>query len=211
MKILLLMLVAMASLHRPKAPERSLSVRESLWVRAEPRAEDVLRIGKAVDLFKAARKRYEEVAKNGCPAAVIFVFHMRESTWNFSKHLHEGSPLSGRTKWIPKGRIPGKNPPYQWSESADDALYVLKSYHRSEKWQTIDSMVDWIERFNGIGYRNKNGASPYLVAASKAQKPGKYVADSKYDPKAWDRQLGCLTVLRALEKQGLFTPPPYDL
>lgn len=194
-------------------PDRSLTTRERWWSEAKPRPEDVPRIDKAVSLYVANKSRYERVQKMrnpGCPAPVIFVFHMRESTWSFGKHLHEGSPLTSRTRWVPKGRPLGR-PPFSWETSSEDALYILKRYDTSDKWRNIDAMLDWIEKYNGTGYRrfHPDVPSPYVVAGSNLQKPGKYVADGKFSKTAWDKQLGCLIILKELEKRGLWTAPPY--
>jgi lysozyme family protein len=198
---------------RPRQPNRPWTERERLWVEAQPRAEDAWRIEKACLRFEATRKAYQAVEKlrrPGCPAAVIYVLHLRESDCSFAHHLHEGSPLSGRTRWVPKGRPAKGNPPFTWQQSAEDALYVIKSYHDPAKWRSIDSTLDWIERYNGTGYRRRGIPSPYLVAASTLQKRGKYVADGRFSASAWDCQLGCLIVLKRLAEKRLYDPPPWD-
>lgn len=200
----------------PKVPSRELTVRERWWRDAEPLPEAVFRIDKAVELYRTTAHRYRKVElmrKTGVPAPVIFVFHMRESTWSFSKHLHEGSSLQGRTRWVPKGRPKKGSPPFTWEESAEDALYTLKDYEGGNgyRWKTIDSMLDWIEQYNGLGYRKyrPQTPSPYVVAGSTEQRPGKYVADGKFSQTAVDKQLGCLIVLKAIAKRGYWDPPPY--
>ena len=195
-------------------PDRALTVREKLWHDIEPLPEAVFRIDKAASLYRSTAGRYQRVESMrvpGCPAPVVFALHMRESTWSFAKHLHEGSPLTARTRWVPKGRPLTGKPPYSWETSAEDALYILKKYQAPAKWQSIDSMVDWIERYNGLGYRTYHPTvpSPYLVAGSNLQRPGKYVADGKFSRTEMDRQLGCLTVLKEIARRGDFAPPPY--
>jgi lysozyme family protein len=210
---ILTLILAMASSPAPMPfPARPLTTRESMWNGLEPKPEVVFQLDKMVNVYRNTKSRYEKVRdmkKPGCPPAVIFVLHMRESGASFSKHLHEGSSLTARTRYIPKGRPVAGSPPFKWEDSAYDALYVIKSYDRPEKWAKVDSMVDWIERYNGLGYRNKGIRSPYCVARSNKQEAGKYVADGKFSRTTWDQQLGCLTLLKALEDAGLFTPPPY--
>lgn len=193
---------------KPTVPSRPLTQRETWWRDIKPLPEQVFRVSKMADLYAANQKRYEEIATRGCPAPIVFVFHMRESTCDFGRHLHEGSKLDGPTRDEPKNRPPGKGP-FTFLESAVDALYVIKSYQKADKWQTVDSMIDWIERFNGLGYRKPGRRSPYVVGGSNLQIPGKYTRDHYFDPNVTDRQLGCLVVLKEIERRGLWTAPPY--
>ena len=111
----------------PKSPR---GFQEKRWHRAEIRDSWSSRIDAAVDRYVSTRSRYEEIERMrrspSVPARVIFVLHGRESTWSFRKHLHEGSPLTGRTRWVPKGRPKSGSPPFTFEESAEDALYKLK-------------------------------------------------------------------------------------
>lgn len=199
-----ILLLAGASLAVTPAPRTE---RAAMWDRIEVKPERYMQVQGMVTRYEMTKARYEKVAR-GIPAPVIFVLHMRESTCSFAKHLHEGSPLTGRTKYVPKGRPASGNPPFSWEESARDALYIIKSYDAPAKWVAMDATVDYVERYNGTGYRSKGVPSPYLVAGSNLQKPGKYVADGRFDRNAWDKQLGCLTVLKALADRGLYSPPP---
>lgn len=216
MKYLLVIgILAMGAIpSQPTVPNRPLTQRETWWRDIAPRPEHVFRVDKMASLYAANQKRYQEVSDArapGCPAPIVFIFHMRESTCDFGKHLHEGSSLKARTKWVPIGRPKTGNPPFTFLESAIDALYVIKSYQSVDKWYRIDTMIDWIERYNGLGYRTYHPAtpSPYVVGGSNQQRPGKYVADGKFDKAVMDRQLGCLVVLKEIERRGLWTAPPY--
>ena len=208
-------ILAMASIPgKPAVPTRALTQRETWWRDVKPLPEQVFRIDKLVTQYVANKKRYVEVqnAKSpGCPAPIVFVFHMRESDCDFTRHLHEGSSLKARTKYVPIGRPKTGNPPFTFLESATDALYVIKSYQTADKWANVDSMIDWIERYNGLGYRQYHPAtpSPYVVGGSNLQRPGKYVADGRFDKTVTDRQLGCLVVLKAIEDRGEWNAPPY--
>ena len=129
---------------------------EKLWDTAEIKASQVFRIDKAISLYLDNKSRYdgiENMRNGGVPSAVVFVLHGRESTWNFSKHLHEGSPLTGRTKWVPKGRP--KSPPangstYTFEESAEDALYKLKDLENKVDWSECNDSLYNIEKYNGL-------------------------------------------------------------
>ena len=205
-------LFSVSAAEEAKLPGRPLTWRENLWAGLETSPGQVFAVDKAVNVFRNLHARYEAVRDMkapGCPAAVICAFHMRESDWNFRRHLHDGSSLNARTKGVPKGRPATGNPPFRWEVSAYDALYVIKSYDRPTKWASIDSMVDWIERYNGLGYRVRGLPSPYLVGGSNQQTPGKFVDDGVFSRTAWDHQLGCLTFLKALADAGLWQPPPW--
>lgn len=180
---------------------------EKLWDSAEIKASQVFRIDKSISLYLENKDRYKNIEKmrdGGVPAAIVFVLHGRESTWNWNKHLHEGSPLTGKTKWIPKGRP--KSPPanghtYTFEESAEDALYKLKDLESIE-WSKCDDALYNIEKYNGLGYlKYRNINSPYLWSGTHHYSMGKYVADGKYSCTAVDKQLGtCAILLRMIDR-----------
>ena len=70
-----------------------------------------------------AKPRYDQVANaTGVPWYVIGIIHEMEGGLNFTTHLHNGDPLTRRTVQVPAGRPPTGMPPFQWEESAIDAL-----------------------------------------------------------------------------------------
>ena len=186
--------------HNPKTHH------EKLWDTAEIKASQVFRIDKSIGLYLDNKKRYKNIQNmrdGGVPAAIIFVLHGRESTWNFKKHLHEGSPLTGRTKWVPKGRPKAGNPPFTFEESAEDALYLLKDLE-SIDWSRCDDALYNIEKYNGLGYlKYRNINSPYLWSGTNHYSKGKYVADGKYSSSAIDKQLGTCSLLLRMIDRGL--------
>jgi lysozyme family protein len=189
---------------KPTPKPSTLTFNETRWRDAKVRPEWQIKVDKAVDRYKTTKGRYvviEKQRKGGVPAKIVFVLHGRESTWNFTKHLHEGSSLLGRTKWVPKGRLPGKNPPYTFEQSAEDALYVLKSLQTVD-WKSIDATLTAIERYNGTGYLrfHKNVNSPYLFSGTTLYTRGKYVADGKFSATAVDAQIGCVAILKRMEE-----------
>jgi len=180
---------------------------EKLWDTAEVRPSNVFRVDKAIALYQDTRSRYvkiQNMRKTGVPAAVIFCFHGRESTWNFRRHLHEGSPLTGRTRYVPKGRPRVGSPPFTFSESAEDALYTLKHLER-KNWHTVDTALYNIEAYNGLGYKryHKNVNSPYLWSGTNHYTRGKYVADGRFSSRAVDKQLGCCAILKRMQARGI--------
>lgn len=145
--------------------------------------------------IEAVRARYEAVsAKTGVPWDVIGVVHYRESSGSFAGVLHNGQKIIGtgkKTTIVPKGRGPFSS----WEQAAIDALMNCPPYAGKNKDWSIAGTLEILERYNGLGYRNKGLPSPYLWAGTDQYVKGKYVADGKYDPNHVDTQLGVAPVL----------------
>lgn len=163
------------------------------------------------------RKRYEAVSKaTGVPWDVIGVIHYRESSGDFAGVLHNGQKIIGtgkKTTLVPKGRGPFTS----WEEAAYDALMNCAPFAGKNKDWSIGGTLDLLERYNGLGYRNKGLPSPYLWAGTDQYVKGKYIKDGVYDPNHVDTQLGVAPILMKLregvkaEKPVEYTPapPPY--
>ena len=103
-----------------------------------------------------------------------------------------GEPLNRVTRLVPAGR----GPFLTWTDGAVDAL----------KLQGFDKVVDWsiehalylAEEYNGFGYAWKGLPSPYVWGATNLQKPGKYVADGKFDANVMDSQIGVAALLQII-------------
>lgn len=78
-----------------------------------------------------------------------------------------------------------------------DALATLKGLHRIIDWR-LEKVLYQLERYNGWGYFWRGLASPYLWGATTVQQRGKYVADGQFSATAWDTQLGCAALIRAM-------------
>ncbi|NJO64539.1 MAG: hypothetical protein HC836_42280 [Richelia sp. RM2_1_2] len=180
------------------------------WEKAKLRPEWHIRIDKCIFRTLKNKEKYEFIQnqkKNGLPWFVIAGLHERESTQNFNKHLHEGSPLSKKTQYIPKGRLPDKPPPYTWEESAFDALYTLKKLHKHD-WQDLELMLELIEKYNGLGYRKREINSPYLWSGTTIYERGKYIADGKFSYVAVDKQIGVAALLKRMEERDIISLAP---
>jgi lysozyme family protein len=190
----------------PNEPTR-FPFQETRWSEARLNAVDIIRLDKAVDRWRENEQRYRTIEKGaGVPAPVIFTLHGRESTWSFRHHLHEGSPLTGRTKYVPKGRPLTGNPPFTFEESAIDAL----TYDRmgQKNWRSLGDSLQAIEAYNGLGYQkyHPETPSPYLWAGTSLYTSGKYVADGKWSATARDKQLGCAAILKRMHDRGIKLP-----
>ena len=164
------------------------------------------------------RFRYEAVSRDtGVPWDVIGVIHYRESSGDFKGVLHNGQKIIGTGKLttiVPKGRGPFST----WEEAAIDALVNAPPYAARNKDWSIAGTLDVLERYNGLGYRNKGLPSPYLWSGTDQYVSGKYVKDGVYDPNHVDQQLGCATLLLKLREgkqttfdgggnDGIISPP----
>ena len=146
------------------------------------------------------RKRYEVVAlATGVPWGVIGVLHARESDCDFSTHLHNGDKLTARTHHVPAGRPPWGDPPFDWTDSAEDALRFDKINEIAEPGQwDISAAAAACETFNGFGYRRYGMVDPYLWAGTTLYDKGKFTADGLLDHNAIDSQPGAMAVLQVL-------------
>lgn len=156
-------------------------------------------INKKVKMMKANQKRYEAIsAATGVPWEFIALTHLRESGCDFTRHLHNGDPLTKRTRQVPRGYPKTGTPPFTFEESAIDAL-KLKKLDQVTDWSTAH-MAYLLESYNGFGYRTlrKPHPSPYLWSGTTHYVKGKYTSDGKYNKNHVDQQLGLIPVLVAL-------------
>jgi len=148
---------------------------------------------------KAARETMLRV-----PSWVFSICQELEAGGNYSKHMHNGDPLSGATKNVPANRPPGwMNLPKEerlWHRSAVDAAY--HDGLETVDWEDLELALDRFERFNGLGYRKPGRTiSPYLWSYTDQYVKGKFVADGKYDPDAVSKQPGVVAIMKTM---GLF-------
>ena len=184
---------------KPK-PESSRPHHAKLLDSVEIRPSWKGRISKTVHRIKLHEKEYKKAGeRSGVPWQVVAALHNMESTGSFKKHLHEGSSLRGRTRWVPKGRPKIGNPPFTWQESAYDALYRLKRMDRYN-WPDRGETCYQCEKYNGLGYLKyrKHIHSPYLWSGTWHYDKGKYVADGRFSNTARSSQVGVVPILLEL-------------
>jgi lysozyme family protein/peptidoglycan hydrolase-like protein with peptidoglycan-binding domain len=159
------------------------------------------------------RPRYDQVANaTGVPWFVIGIIHDMEAGLKFTAHLHNGDPLSARTSHEPAGRPAFGLPPFEWEDSAIDAL-AMKKLGEVKLW-TIERIAYQLEAYNGWGYRTRNTGihTPYLWSATSHYKKGKFVRDRVFNPDAVSRQIGAMALLRRLmDIQGVNVPVESDV
>jgi lysozyme family protein len=174
-------------------------------VRPDKAAEVDRYVSKAI----AQKARYQTVAGTvNVPWQLIAALHLLEATQSFDAHLHNGDPLTARTRQVPAGYPRTGTPPFTWEFSAEDAL-------RLERW---DRWTDWslpgtlfkLETFNGSGYRlyHPHVKSPYLWSYSQHYTRGKYAADGVWSETLVSRQCGTAVFLRRLAERAEFSAEP---
>ena len=171
----------------------------ALWASLEPRASKVADVKATAAKIIAKKARYRAVeAETSVPWYVIGLIHAMEGGSNFGCHLHNGDPLTGRTKQVPAGRPKAGTPPFAWKDSAVDAL-TLKGLDKIGDWP-IERIAYELERYNGWGYRRYHSdvLSPYLWSGTNHYSRGKYVADGKWSASTVSGQSGAMAILKRI-------------
>jgi len=155
--------------------------------------EIALRVAKV----RAGRDRYAALFQpTGIPWQFIGVLHMMESNCNFDKHLHNGDPLTERTRRVPAGRPPTGDKPFTWGASALDAL-DYEGFSGKTDWD-VPAMLYRCERYNGMGYRSRGIHSPYLWSYCNLYQKGRFTGDHIFDPDNISSQCGAAILLQRL-------------
>lgn len=170
-------------------------------------------VDKRVGAMAKGRPRYDQVSNaTGVPWYVVAIIHEMEASLKFTTHLHNGDPLTDRTVQVPAGRPPFGVPPFEWEDSAIDAL-TLKQLDQVKLW-SVERIAYQLEAYNGWGYRTRNTGvnTPYLWSATSNYKKGKFVRDRVFDANAVSRQVGAMALLRRLiETQNVNVPSEADV
>jgi len=152
------------------------------------------------------KERYQSVERQtDVPWYVIAVIHNMESSQKFTKHLHNGDPLTARTVQVPAGRPIDGNPPFTWEVSAVDAL-MFDKLDAVEDW-TIPGALFALEKFNGFGSRSRGIKTPYLWSFSNHYSKGKFIADNVFDPNAVSQQCGAAVLLKRMTEMSAIEIP----
>ena len=172
-------------------------------------------VDRLCDGIVADRARYAAVERSsGVPWPFVAVVHNMEADRRFDRHLHNGDPLTARTRQVPAGRPKSGAPPFTWEVSCADAL-ACRSLSGANDW-SLGGMLYQLEGYNGWGYRrfHPHVLSPYLWSFSSHYDRGKYVADGRWSDDARSAQCGAAVLLRRLAERGAIhladqpAPPP---
>lgn len=156
-------------------------------------------------LYDKNISRYYDVSSRlgGFPIDLIFAIHYRESSCSFLGVLHNGDEIIGTGK-LTRNEPKNRGPFTSWEDAAIDALLMKKSIF--PKVWTLETKLEFAEKYNGLGYRSKIGDhgvgefSPYVFAGTNfSDETGKYWSDGKYKADAPEKQLGVAAILLALK------------
>lgn len=143
------------------------------------------------------RNRYQSVSdKTGVPWYVIACLHRRESDQHWKAVLHNGEKIVGtglKTKKVPAGCGPFDT----WEDAAIDAIKTF--YFRPKEW-SIGGILEFCERYNGLGYRNEGAVSPYLWGHTSNYVKGQFRDDGVFDPEFVEDRAGIAPILKCLEE-----------
>lgn len=161
-------------------------------------------VDQRLDALLADRGRYQTVGERlGVPWFVVAVLHDADTGRDFAVHLHNGDPLTERTRHLPDGRPLDGEPPFSWEDSAADALRL---YH-FDQWPdwSIAGALFMLEGRGGWGYRlhHPEVPSPYLWNYSLHYTQGRYVTDDTWSDTAVAPRAGVAVLLRRLAERGL--------
>lgn len=153
------------------------------------------------EIYEANKERYEEVsARTNLPPEFIAALHFRESSGDFSTYLHQGDPL-GR----PAVNHPANIPLFhEWEPAAEHALNdpyrkrIQEDLGIQADTTDLAALAAYAEYYNGLGYHNKGRTSPYVYAGTDAYTGGKYVADGRYNSRAYDQQPGVVAMVQVM-------------
>ncbi|MBN1577236.1 MAG: OmpA family protein [Chitinispirillaceae bacterium] len=159
-----------------------------------------------IEKMQGNKARYDSIEQDlGIPWYVVAAIHQMESGMSFSRHLHNGDPLTARTVHVPKGRPLTPDPPYTWEYSANDVL----KYKLMDKWTdwSIEGVLFKLEGYNGWGYRlyHPDVLSAYLWSSSNHHTSGRYVADGKWSQTAISKRCGAAVILRRMVDEHIIT------
>ncbi len=161
-----------------------------------------------VDFYVSQLKQHQQIyttvgAELDIPWYFIGIVHGMEGGFDFSTHLHNGDPLTQRTKQVPAGRPAAGNPPFTWIESARDALRLKKLDQVGLANWSMARVLYKLEAYNGFGYRRYGIPTPYLWSFSNLYVKGKFGSDGRFDPQAVSRQCGAALILHEMQKSNL--------
>lgn len=185
-----------------------ISRNAELWAKASILPSRAIEV-KAVALrltHESAKAQYELISKaTNVPWWVIAVIHEREADQDFTCSIAQGDPLDRPSRHVPRGRGPffnhPKDPPGQdaFYRGAIDALENCPPQPAFWHNWTAGGTLTLLELYNGTGYEEYHHENtPYDWGATDQEERGKYTGDGQFNPHAWDTQIGCAAMLKAM-------------
>lgn len=163
------------------------------WDRMKIKPSRQAEFNKTANIIFSHKDRYQAVERiTGVPWHLVGILHMRESNCNFNTYLGNGQSIHRRTTIVPRGRGPFET----FEAGAVDAL-SLDGLNHVQDWR-LEKELYYTELFNGGGYSARGLPSPYVWGGTNIQRPGKYVADGRFNSGVWDTQPGTAPILKTL-------------
>lgn len=127
------------------------------------------------------------------PWQFLAAIHHREADNNLKTQLLNGEHWDKKTTLVPKGLGP-------WSSFQEALKFAVTQdgLDQISEW-SIERLLYQAEKWNGFGYRRRGINSPYVWSYTNQYHGGKYVADGKFDPAAWDQQIGVAALFKFLQ------------
>lgn len=175
---------------------------KELWSSVVPDNHKVAMINSAIKKILLHREKYRNVANEyKMPWEIIGVIHMRESMFDFTRHLANGDPLVADTVRVPKALMSPLEPPYSWEEAALAAITK-----HAANWKINVFLYDWdipgtlwyINSYHGFGCDKAGINDPYLWNFSNHYERGGFDSDGNFNALMEDKNPGSATVLKMM-------------
>jgi len=141
----------------------------------------IVRLAEEIEKHEKTYRNVETLT--GIPWMLIGAIHYREADCRFNRSIKDGSILP---------------PTMDWELHAAVALTRWRHSVKLSVPASMKAMLEFAERYNGLGYRKRGLASPYLWAGTDRYVKGKYTVDGKFDPNVVDKQIGVAPILQEL-------------
>lgn len=170
----------------------------------ENKIADVVAICKKIEKYKNIYDRITKQSRSTVPWWFIGVIHYRESSFSFSKHIHNGDSLSSRTVNVPSGRPITGNPPFTFEDSVSDIL-AYKKLNEENSWHYLSRTLWLLEKYNGFGYLKYHPEvmTPYLWGATNKYISGGYASDGNFKKDYVSKQIGCVPIIKNFVENGI--------
>jgi len=174
---------------------------EKIWTVSKIRPERLGAVNQHVNTIMNNKARYKAAeALCGVPWFVIGILHGLEADYNFHTILANGDPLGTPTHHEPRGLIA-----HTWEEGVVIS-FTHEKYMHLTGWNLLSLILDRIEAYNGMGYRNiYHVPSPYLYSFTNVYTRGKYDTDEHFNPWSVSQQCGAVAILLRMVQLNILT------
>ena len=144
-------------------------------------ADNLQRVVEVINSNKATYLKVQEAT--GLDYRLVAALHYRECGSRFNRSIQDGRVLPKDIDWV---------------DHASKFINKWRAGARLKVPQTREAMLEFAERWNGLGYRKLGVPSPYVWSGTDRYVKGKFTADGSYDSEVVDKQIGVAPILDAL-------------